>query len=799
MLNKVSASAKLYLLLFITAVSIIALGLYGITDLEEMNQNTQTLYADRVLPFEQLSNVRFAYTTEILPVAQKVASRTLSFSDAAKRVKQAQETINYNWGRYRKTYLTQEEELLVKQTELTKQEADEQYAELLILLTKQDHKALEKFIHNESSAGPTPFTVNLTRLMKLQVKVGKQLFTENNKIYHTTSGRFIILISVFLAVALLLSLYIIKNIKTLINNTLKANYIIKASEEKYYSLFEQASDAIYVVNFKGYFTQVNDSMCQVSGYSREELLTMNIADLFNEELLKIYPLQYMAAKPGDSVIAERKMVRKDGVIIDIEINGKKFADDRIIVILRDITARKAMEAELINAELKFRTLADRSMVGIYIVQKGKFVYVNPRFAEVFGYQANELIGREPVEAIIHPNYQAIANENIRLRVAGEVDSVHYEAMGKMKDGSANWVEFYGSRTIFEDEPTIIGSMIDITERKIAEEELKVSEKKYKLLFESNPVPLWIISKEDLSIMAVNEAASNLYGYTKEELLNTSVKQLRPKEDWDLQRLSYQKQITGAVDFGVVKHLKKDGTVIYVSIISEDILFEGRPVRISSTADVTEKLKAEELLKKSEANLQTILNTTDTAYALLDHHLNVLEYNDIALVSAKREFNFDPQNGGKLFDHLPAERRDEFSGYINNVFKGNTISYEVTYDQPDGSDIWYYVKMFPISNKENEILGLVLAISDITEQKHAEQRLQQAYQRIKTNIGFIRGMIWKQSHILRSPLANLKGLITILENDPTDAEILAHIRTELDRMDAVFIEMAQDSSADDMNY
>jgi two-component system, sporulation sensor kinase E len=799
MLNKFSASAKLYLLLFITVVSIVGLGVYGINDLEDMNQNTQTLYADRVLPFEELSNVRFAYNAQILPLAQKVKNNTITFREALKKAQQARAVVSENWEKYTHTYLTPEEKTLLKKTELTKRRADEVYRQLITILTRQDDIALEKFIQKEDTAGLAPFTVNLTQLMKLQVRVGKQIFTENNKIYHTTSKRFIILLSVFLVIALLLSLYIIKNVKSLINSTLKANYVIKASEEKYYSLFEQASDAICIMNSDGNFTEVNSSLCELTGYTRNELLAMNVRDILNAEIMKMYPLVYASRQVGETMTGERKIVQKKGTIIDIEINGKKITHDRMVIIGRDVTARKAMEAGIINAELKFRTLADRSMVGIYIVQKGKFVYVNPRFAEVFGYEANELIGREPVEAIIHPNYQTVANENIRLRVAGEVESVHYEAMGKVKDGSANWVEFYGSRTIFEDEPTIIGSMIDITERKIAEEELRASEKKYKLLFESNPVPLWIIAKDDLSIISVNEAAATLYGYTKEELLNTSIKQFRPGEDWDQQLLSYQKEITGAVDFGMVKHLKKDGTLIFVSIISEDIFFEGRPVRISSTVDITEKLKAEELLKKSEANLQTILNTTDTAYALLDHRLNVLEYNDIALVFAKQEFNFDPKNGGKLFDHLPENRRPLFLEYIADVFKGNTINYEVTYDQPDGGNIWYYVKMFPISNKENEILGLVLAISDITEQKHAEQSLQQAYQRIKTNIGFIREMIWKQSHILRSPLANLKGLITILENDPTDKEVLAHIRTELDRMDTVFIEMAQDSSADDMNY
>jgi len=279
-----------------------------------------------------------------------------------------------------------------------------------------------------------------------------------------------------------------------------------------------------------------------------------------------------------------------------------------------------------------------------------------------------------------------------------------------------------------------------------------------------------------------------------------IKKLRPVENWGPLLDSYRGEIMDATDFGVIKHVKKDGTPILVNIIAQDITFEGRLVRLSSTNDVTEKLKAEELLRKSEANLQTILNTNDTAYALLDHDLNVLEYNNKALAFAKNEFNFDPENGGKIFERLPESRRLRFFEYIDDVFKGNTISYEVMYTQPDGVSIWYYVRMFPIADKEEEIHGLVLAITDITERKAAEESLQSAYERIKTQIKFIREMVWKQSHILRSPLANLKGLITILENDPGDKDVINYIDIELNRLDTVIMEMAEDSAKDEMiNY
>jgi two-component system, sporulation sensor kinase E len=800
MLNKFSASAKLYLLLLITAASLIGLGLYGIDDLKKMNANTQTLYVDRVLPFQQLSNVRFQYTSVIIPIGQKVKNHLLTFSAAQQRIREAQKIINANWHAYKLSYLTAAEALLAKQTEVVKKQADDINNELLSALLKKDGAALDELIKNKFSTDPAPFTVKLTQLMDLQVNIGKQIFKNNNEIYHATAKKSLLLILLSLFIAISLSFLIIKNINKLIKDILTRNRIIKESQEKYHSLFEQASDAIYILNAKGNFTNVNNSMCELTGYTRDELLAMNVSDLVNAELVRMNPLLYLKVKTGETVTGERKIVHKSGVIVDVEINGKKFTDDRIVVIARDITNRKAMEAELKKAELKFRTLADKSMVGIYILQGARFVYVNPRFAEVFGYDPNEVTGfADCVEALIHDDYKATSAENVPARLEDGIEKAHYEAIGKKRDGSTNWIEFYGSRVIFDGEPTIIGTMIDITERKIAEEELKSSEQKYKLLFESSPVPLWIVAKDDLSVIAVNDAAVNLYGYTKNELLHMNVKKLRPIEDWEDQLKSYQKEVSGSIDVGIVKHLKKDGTAIFVNIISQDIMFEGRPVRLSSTNDVTEKLKAEDLLRATEANLQTILNTTDTAYALLDRNLDVLEYNNKAFAFAKNEFNFNPKNGGKLFDHIPDGRRLQFHEHIADVLNGKAIDYEINYPQHGAVDIWYYVRMFPISNKENAILGLLLEITDITERKTAEQSLQLAYERIKTNIKFIREMVWKQSHILRSPLANLKGLITILQKDPGDKESLSYIEIELERMDKVFKEMAQDSSKDEMNY
>ncbi|MEO3403718.1 PAS domain S-box protein [Mucilaginibacter sp. CAU 1740] len=571
---------------------------------------------------------------------------------------------------------------------------------------------------------------------------------------------------------------------------------LEQSEKKYRLLIEHASDAIYVINFEGRFTEVNASMCKMTGYSREELLEFKVEQILDPESLKTDPVLLGPDDLYIAVMRERRFMRKNGEVFDVEVNVKRFTDESVLVIARDITKRKLMEAGLKEAELKFRTLAEKSVLGVYVVQKGRFTYVNPRFAKVFGYEPAELTSAPSVDLIIAEQYKAVTLEHVRARLTGEMESVNYEVMGLCKNGSNNWVEFYGTRVQLDDEPTIIGSMVDVTERKKMEEELRYSEQKYKLLFDSNPLPMWMVDKDTLDNIAVNEAAVKYYGYSEDEFLKMNVRDLRTSDEWEKMQQSYSAAIPESGYAGTTKHRKKDGTIIEVEIIAQDIIMEGRNVRLSVANDVTQKLRAEELLQKSEANLQTILNTTDTAYALFDRELKVLAYNHKAEDFVKQQYDHDATHGDKLTDYFPKDRFPQFAELTERVLNGHDSSYELNYPQRDGSNYWYYVRQFPIKDNAGKILGLMVALYDITERKNAENDLKVAYQRIHDHIASIKSMVWKQSHFIRSPVANLKGLASMLKDNPADAEALEYMIVELERLDNVIIDMAKDAADHD---
>jgi PAS domain S-box-containing protein len=569
------------------------------------------------------------------------------------------------------------------------------------------------------------------------------------------------------------------------------------SEKKYRLLIEQASDAIYVLDGKGYFTDANASMCEMMGYTRDELLQLKVEAIVDPEELKVDPLPKDMKGAEYSEIRERRFKRKDGEVIPVEINVKRFMDDRVLVMARDITYRKKMETELRDAELKFRTVAEKSIVGVYIVQNGKFVFVNPRFAEIFGYQPHEIIDVLPVDGIIHDSYKQVTIEAVRKRMEGQVESVHYEAMGLKKDGSANWVEFFGSRAIIGGIPTIIGSMIDITKRKAAEEELRSSEQQYKLLFESNPLPLWMVDKETMRVIAANDAAARLYGYAKDELPNMEVSAFRIAEDRHLQMREWREELTAVSERNILRHIKKDGTVMFVQVVANDIIFQGRPVRLSLTHDITERLKSEDLLRKSQANLQTILSTTDTAYVSFDADFKLIAYNPTAFDFISTQYRYKPKEGDYLGDFIPAYRWPKLMEMAHQVLLGDHFHYEIDYPQDDGSMQWYDVKLSPLTDGGDHILGMLVALYDITERKNAEQDLQSAYVRIQDHVDSIKGMAWKQSHLIRSPLANLKALSDMLQGHPMDPEILKHFQTELNRLDDIIHEMAREAAGHDI--
>jgi len=158
------------------------------------------------------------------------------------------------------------------------------------------------------------------------------------------------------------------------------------------------------------------------------------------------------------------------------------------------------------------------LVGIYLIQDGLFRYVNPRLAEIFGYSVEELVDKMGPRDLTLPQDWHIVEENLRKRIDGEVEAVHYNFRGIKKNGEVIHLEVYGSRIIYHRRPAVIGTLLDITEQKKAEGLLRESEERYKRLLESVTDYIYTVEICDGKVVSTRHGPGCLTvtGYTKEE-------------------------------------------------------------------------------------------------------------------------------------------------------------------------------------------------------------------------------------------------------------------------------------------
>jgi len=262
----------------------------------------------------------------------------------------------------------------------------------------------------------------------------------------------------------------------------------------------------------------------------------------------------------------------------------------------DLTDHKKAETLLI----KERDLSDsiiNSLPGLFYLYsyEGKFMRWNKEFELVSGYAAQEITRMHPTDFFGPDEKDYIIN---RIKGVFEFGLNDAEANILTKPGEKIPFYFKAVKINYEDEPCLLGYGIDISDRKKAEEELRESEQKYKLMFDNSPLPMWMFSKTNFQIIDVNDAAIQHYGYSRNEFLEMNMKDLRPSEDVQLflEKISLPDQ--QGTHLGIWRHKKKDGTLINVEIIGHDIIYKGIFARLVLGNDVTEKIIAEEKLKHS---------------------------------------------------------------------------------------------------------------------------------------------------------------------------------------------------------
>ncbi|MBP1740947.1 MAG: signal transduction histidine kinase with receiver domain [Deltaproteobacteria bacterium] len=258
---------------------------------------------------------------------------------------------------------------------------------------------------------------------------------------------------------------------------------LRESEEKYRKLVKYAPAAIYEMDLQGTkFLSVNEAMCDILGYSRDELLSMKPVDLIDRQSGELFSDRIKRNLAGERLdeTAEYRVRRKDGEWITAAISAGAitYSDekpDRVIVIAYDITERKRMEEALRESEDKYRTLLEHSLQGTWVIQDMRAVFCNQTFADMGGWTIPEVLSWSPEELsnIIHPDDQKRVWGRFRERLEGkQLPLTINELRAFRKDGSVAWIEYDARKITLSGRPAMLISVLDITERKRAEEALR---------------------------------------------------------------------------------------------------------------------------------------------------------------------------------------------------------------------------------------------------------------------------------------------------------------------------------------
>jgi len=368
---------------------------------------------------------------------------------------------------------------------------------------------------------------------------------------------------------------------------------------------------------------------------------------------------------------------------------------------------------------------------------GTIIFENAAAARLLGRQGEDLIGRPAHETIHHshgdgsayPKEECPIYQTLRDGVVRRCS----EEFFWRSDGSCFPVD-YVSAPLRDEHGEIAGGVVtfrDITERREAEEALRRQEKQYRILFQTYPNPTWVYDAETLAYLAVNDAAVEHYGYSRQEFLEITIHDIRPQED--LPSLIEASNITAVKGkgeqsrhSGIWRHRKKNGEILLADIYTANIQFEGRAAHLSIAIDVTEKKKTEDAIRESEERMRSVLESALDSVITMDHQGNVIEFNS----AAEKTFGYKRNEAvGQLLGNLiiPPSLRERYARGLTHYLStgeapvlGKRI--ELTGMRSDKSEFPIELAITRIGSQEPPMFTGF--IRDITERKQAEGRLRE---------------------------------------------------------------------------
>ncbi len=331
----------------------------------------------------------------------------------------------------------------------------------------------------------------------------------------------------------------------------KAENNLKANEEKYRKLIEFAPDAFFQGDAQGNLIVVNNRAIELTGYSREELLAMNLADLIPADIIRDKPLRYDLLKLGEVIKTERAIRRKSGELVDIDMNSKGMPDFTYQCFARDITKRKRAEEVIRNSEEHYRELADSITDGFFSMDADlTLTYCNKSFEKNSGKRSEELIGKSLYD--VFPDMKGSVREMVYL------DVLKTQQPGSCVD------EFMikGEKKYFEiktypSKKGLVVFIYDVNHRMQTEKELTL----FKSIIESSGASI-AVTDPDGKLVYMNPAYEKLFGWSSGEAVGLNFRDHYPVESLNILNGEMMNSLSQGIPWeGELEAYKKNGHMI----------------------------------------------------------------------------------------------------------------------------------------------------------------------------------------------------------------------------------------------
>ncbi len=484
------------------------------------------------------------------------------------------------------------------------------------------------------------------------------------------------------------------------------------------TIFEASRDAIFITDQKANLIMVNKAACILTGYSKQELTKMTIYDLHKPKDLTAHELYYEKVINDEGFRNEAKIIRKDGLEVNTEINNQTFFMENVRFIhstARELSERSTKQEINNNTEKKFQEVVEKGKIGIIIDDaQGNITYANREFLNLFGYTSKEITNKTH-NFFVHPDDYEMVSKIHKLRGEDIHSPNHYDFKGLRKDGSVLHIKIYISK-IYEGNKKFKGTLSylwDITNKKSDELKLKNSEERLKILFDYAPDAFFICDQKG-NISDGNIAAEKLLGSPKNEWIG---KNIINKKIISSSQLTKSLKILAKNNKGLASDPDEftinqaDGSKVVTEITTYPINLQGQDVILIIARDISNRKKTEEdILTLSYAVEQSPVST------LITNTQGIIEYGNQELLKSSgytiseivgqkpRIFNADKNlksTQKNLWSHITSGK--EWNGEFHNKRK-------------DGKSYWENVHISPIKNQKGEIIKYMAIKEDITEIK-----------------------------------------------------------------------------------